>query len=895
MQVLNFEVLFLNKLLLYYYTIKKLRVTQVFYRLCVKLCGTCSLRVVPASNIANFQKIGTPENLDFEPVFLERFPVEELMENEITFLHGTKSFDWNSEWEFEDKSDLWNYNLHYFEYLFSLVKAWNDSGDKRYLDKTVEIIEGWIKKNPIGSKPAWASYPMSLRIVIWISYFSYVNEALPEDFRSRFLNSLHTQFVYLSKHLEKDTLGNHYFENLKSLVLAALFFNDEPVLKKALKDFKAECKEEILPDGMHFELSLMYHKIVLEGVLRVTIALRSTGKPDPELENYLQPMLDVAYSFEEELDRIPLFNDGGNNVAKSIDALTTAAKDYFGITPHFKNKLESCGFYIFEKLVGEHRWKLIVDAGQPGPDYIPGHAHCDAMSYELFCDGKPVIVNCGTYAYQCEERSFFRSTAAHNTVMANDVEQSQCWGVFRLAKRSNVKVLGLTDESISIQMVDQRGQKIERVITLSDRGLVIMDRSVGNRLYSYVHLLPGIGIRVLKGNSEEEIVPYAFDYGQKQPVSQYEICGQNKIEYKIIPGEERPQAVKQSERNFYKGYKPLAFLNKRLYLFYKGTIYTSVNGRLKAVIELNRRTWKDSTRATIRFFRREPKFAVPLDNSRMIIAGFRKLFLVDISTKNVQVICQSREGFSDPLNICKGSDGWLAIWGDYGANAEHSEVNIYGLTEELSVKTLYSFQPGQIRHVHNIIPRRKGGYYILTGDQEENAGIYSADIDFKDVKPVAIGKQQYRSVVGFDTQNGLLYATDAVNEQNYIYLLNESNELKKVYSLNGSCIYGTKFKEDFYFATTVEPDENNKGVTSWISRKRGAGILTDEVTLVKVDDALHSDVIVSYKKDFWPMKLMQYGSIQFSHGEGDDLWVFPVSVRRFDGVAIRLLDRVCEK
>ena len=885
----------MNRFSLYYHTVRNMKASQIINRLRIKLGLACPLGVTPADNITNIQKVEIPESLDFDPVFLARFPAEELMGNRITILHSSKSFDWKTRWEFEGKSALWNFNLHYFEYLFPLVKAWKDTGDRRYLDKTVEIISGWMNSNPIGVQPGWASYPTSLRIVNWISYFGYVGEALPEDFRKEFLHSLHAQYVYLSRHLEKDILGNHYFENLKCLVLAALFFNDGPVLKKALRDFKAECKEEILPDGMHFELSPMYHKIIFEGVLRVAAALRGAGKPDSEIETYLQPMLDAAFSFEDGLERVPLFNDGGNNVAKSLDALTVAAQKHFGIAPRFKSKLESAGFYIFVKTVDGHTWKLIVDAGPPGPNYIPGHAHCDAMSYELFRDGKPVIVNCGSYAYQSDERPFFRSTAAHNTVMVNDIEQSQCWGSFRLAKRSNVKVLDLSDESITIEMMDQRGQRTERVITLSDEGLVISDRSVGNQLYSYVHLLSDVGIQILKGNSEEEIVPYAFDYGQKQTLSQYEIYGQNVIEYSIIPGNDRPTAVKQAEGISYKGYKPLAFLNKRLYLFSKGKIYVSVNGRPKPVIDFDRRTWKDSTRATVRLFRREPKFAVPLDNSRMVVAGFKKLFLIDISTKNIMVICQSREGFSDPLNICRGKKNWLAMWGDYGTNAKHTEVNIYGLMEDLTVKTIYSFQPGQIRHIHNIIPRRKGGYYIFTGDLEEAAGIYSADLDFKDVKPVAIGKQKYRAVVGFDTQNGLLYATDAVKEQNYIYLLNESGVSKIVCFLNGSCIYGTKFKEDYYFATTVEPDENTKSLISWISRKRGAGILSDEVSLVKVNGHLHSDVITSFKKDLWPMKLMQYGSIQFPRGDGDDLWLFPISVKGFDGTAIRLLDGACEK
>lgn len=465
-----------------------MKASQIFNRLRIKLGWACPLGVTPDDNITNIKNVETPESLDFDPVFLARFPAEELMGNRITILHSSKSFDWKSRWEFGDKSALWNFNLHYFEYLFPLVKAWKDTGDRRYLDKTVEIISGWIRSNPTGVQPGWASYPASLRIVNWISYFGYVGEALPENFRKEFLRSLHAQFVYLSRHLEKDILGNHYFENLKSLVLAALFFNDGPVLKKALRDFKAECKEEILPDGMHFELSPMYHKIIFEGVLRVAAALRGAGKPDFEIESYLQPMLDAAFSFEDGLERVPLFNDGGNNVAKSLDALTAAARKHFGITPRFKGKLESAGFYIFVKMVGGHQWKLIVDAGQPGPKYIPGHTHCDAMSFELFIDGRPILVNCGTYAYQCNNRDFFRGTAAHNTVMADGVEQSQCWGIFRLAKRSRTRVIEVDDQGICMEMIDQKGRRIIRQITVSDN-VTVTDDAEGRILKSYLHFL----------------------------------------------------------------------------------------------------------------------------------------------------------------------------------------------------------------------------------------------------------------------------------------------------------------------------------------------------------------------------------------------------------------------
>lgn len=523
----------MGRVSLYFHTVKQMKPSQVLNRIGKKVGCKCSVGVTASESFFNASPVKCPEQLDFDPVFLARFPVGELMENKVTFLYGSKSFDWRSKWEFEDKSPLWNFNLHYFEYLFSLVKAWKDTGEKKYIDKTTEIIEGWIDRNPAGTQPAWAPYATALRIVNWISYYGYVNKALDKAFSEKFLKSLHSQYKYLSNHLEKDILGNHYFEDLKTLVIAALFFRDEALFDKALSDFRAECKEEILADGMHFELSPMYHKIIFEGMLRVALALRGAGKKDSKIESYLPSMLNVAYSFENGLERIPLFNDGGNNVAKSLEALI-AVSGCFGLKPEQKTRLEDSGYYFFEKTVDRHCWKLIADAGQPGPAYIPGHAHCDAMSFELFCDGKPVIVNCGTYAYQCAERGFFRSTAAHNTVMIDGVEQSQCWGAFRMAGRSSTKVVEATDCSVIMEMTDQKGNCVKRSIFFSESDISVKDTSE-KPLTAFVHLTDQRFIKEInsKQNYIKSVVPYAECYGKKNDITALSFSGAGEIELNI--------------------------------------------------------------------------------------------------------------------------------------------------------------------------------------------------------------------------------------------------------------------------------------------------------------------------------------------------------------------------
>ena len=525
----------LKKLLLYGNTIKRMKPGQIQARIRKTLGLKNTIGKKPAEWYGQFFAFQSIEELDFDPVFLSRFDADEFEKGNVTFLHESEKIDWNGKWEVPARSALWNFNLHYFEYLMPYIKAYKTTQDAKYLKAIKTCIDGWIAQNPVQSGgDGCAPYTISLRLVYWFSCLFYLSSQLDEEFRKRMIASAYEQYVYLSVHLEKDLLANHYFEDLKTLILSSLFFQDEKMLQKSLTAFKQECKEQILPDGMHFELSPMYHKIILEDILRISIALRRAHKEDAELEQYIKPMLDAAYTFEEGLERIPLFNDGGDNVAKSLAALVQTANHYYAITPERKSQLPDSGYYFFQW----NDWRLIVDAGTTGPKYNAGHAHCDAMSFELFYKGIPVLVNCGTYAYQCKERFFFRSTAAHNTVMAHNTEQSECWGAFRVGREAKVKVAKISKYSIEIDMSDQKGHIIHRLIKIGDNHLFIEDKISNGELKSYLHLNrntfekigPSFTSTGIKTIMQQE---YAPEYGAKQTISTLMLTGETKTAFDL--------------------------------------------------------------------------------------------------------------------------------------------------------------------------------------------------------------------------------------------------------------------------------------------------------------------------------------------------------------------------
>ena len=128
-----------------------------------------------------------------------------------------------------------------------------------------------------------------------------------------------------------------------------------------------------------------------------------------------------------------MVNDATYNIAPSSKQLFSYAKK-IGL----KNKeipLSDSGY----RKINLSNYELLVDVGNIGPDYQPGHAHSDTFNFELHLGGLPVIVDTGISTYEKNEiRQLQRSTKSHNTVMIDDFDQSEVWGGFRVARRAKI-------------------------------------------------------------------------------------------------------------------------------------------------------------------------------------------------------------------------------------------------------------------------------------------------------------------------------------------------------------------------------------------------------------------------------------------------------------------------
>lgn len=509
-----------HRVWLYWNTVKFLKPVQIKYQIgnrIFKLRKKKRLDIVKKVAVPCVQKINIviPE-LDFAQEYLSRFNVEGLLNGEITLLHETHRIE--KSWNIQEASHLWNYNLHYLEFLIPLAVKYTQSPKEEYIDKFQGLMESWLEQT---SGDSFEAYTISMRIPNLLICLELLKDKLEgTELKKKLLESIYQQYRYLLKSQELALLANHYFENLKSIVISSLLFNELDIYHKYFDLFLKEVEEQILGDGMHFERSLMYHKIILEDILRIYVVLASANhKGDAEkIIPTIRKMTSVISGIEKGFSRTPLFNDAGNNVSKNKYGLVKAAGRICGDENdrHNEQCLEknySCedneqkaltrtafpesGYYKLDF----RNIAVLFDCGEIGPTYMGGHAHCDCLSFELAVNGRMIFVNSGTGQYQGKLRTFFRSTPAHNTIMIDDREQSELWGEHRAGRRiGKVRGIGNADANeyaVTGSFESYLGDHFRRKIKwISEKRLVFLDDFIAHDkgihiARQFLHLAPG--------------------------------------------------------------------------------------------------------------------------------------------------------------------------------------------------------------------------------------------------------------------------------------------------------------------------------------------------------------------------------------------------------------------
>ena len=380
---------------------------------------------------------------------------------------------------FGDKKIVWELNRH--QYFITLGQAYWLTNDERYAQTFAAHVNSWMDQNPPKLGVNWASsLEVAFRSIswLWALYFFKDSPALtPQTFlricKFLYVNARHLE-TYLSTyfspntHLTGEALGLFYLGTL-----LAEFKESSHWRNKGLQILLEQLPRHVQPDGVYFEQSSHYHRYTTDFYLHLRLLLSANQEPVPaELDQKLRLLLDHLMYITRPDGTTPLFgdDDGGRLMALSHPAandfratLSTGAaiferSDYKFVAgevaedslwllgPAGVARLDNIaavepdtqsvafpngGYYVMRDGWSTESNYLLFDCGPHGTGNC-GHAHADALSFELVFNGSTLLVDPGTYTYtrSKEMRDWFRSSLAHNTVTLDKESSSVANGPF---------------------------------------------------------------------------------------------------------------------------------------------------------------------------------------------------------------------------------------------------------------------------------------------------------------------------------------------------------------------------------------------------------------------------------------------------------------------------------
>jgi hypothetical protein len=341
----------------------------------------------------------------------------------------------------------WRLEWSKFYYGLDLAWAFHQTGERRFQETWERLVRSWIRQVPIASDP---SDVIGRRVQNWIYAWNgfaacAAFAGLSEGAAEAIVDSLEGQILHLRTHLTRER--NHRTLELYALFIAALALPDlDPtghLLAFAMAELHRNLLADVLPDGVQRERSTHYHHVVLRSFLGARENARRFGLRFPAtFDERLARACDFALHCHRPDGGLPAISDSdsGNysdllELAAALfarrDWLYAATRGAYGVAPprgcasfpHGGYFTQRSGWGDAATLFEAERF-LLLDCGPIGDG---GHGHYDALSVEIAADGRALVVDPGRYTY-CDDppgwRRWFKSTAAHNTVTVDGLDQT---------------------------------------------------------------------------------------------------------------------------------------------------------------------------------------------------------------------------------------------------------------------------------------------------------------------------------------------------------------------------------------------------------------------------------------------------------------------------------------
>jgi hypothetical protein len=372
-----------------------------------------------------------------------------------------------------DNDPDWNRDLHRLDWLVTALLASHYTGDKNYAAAAGETLCHWWQDNPPGTKPWQDIFEVAQRAqtLSWIFFLGLRLPAFSSSALEMALLAILASGIWLETNLEYQTPNNHLLIEIIRLFELGLLFPEYPATwqwrQLGLALLAKEVDRQVLPDGFHCELSVFYHRLVLEALLEIIALAHRNSLELPEIiRQRVGNMLDTLQLVRRPDGTYALWGDGfQSDILLRHDLLAAGAlvigRGYPGgevsartlwllngtwpqpspaslPATHFWS---DAGYAVMTRPQSEGLHQLMFDCGPFGLVAAPGHGHADCLSVTLNFGPQPILIDPGTYSFRdLSWRRAFRGTAAHNTIIVENQEQTPIPGFFGAGRFARARV-----------------------------------------------------------------------------------------------------------------------------------------------------------------------------------------------------------------------------------------------------------------------------------------------------------------------------------------------------------------------------------------------------------------------------------------------------------------------
>mgnify|MGYP001177266540 CR=1 FL=1 len=425
----------------------------------------------------------------------------------------------------------WSIRIHGFPYLRPLMIAWEETRDPKYANGIEAIICDWMEKTPVpfGVRSGGLAWGHSL-IVSQRAFCTLVDiftalcqcEQTMDQTIIDLLKSIHEHVEYLLQ-FESFPPSNKTISEGKSLLATSCsfpeFHDSEQWFKLASDRLLEDMRIQVMPDGASYELTPGYQMAIASWFLAAyNVARKFDRKIDPELEAGIRRMYDWCVSINRPDYTRPSVSDAGSldagygtsltvpgRILAEQSAVWVGTRGEEGSPPEYDSIARQDSGYFIMRSGWENDAQYLLFEGGPFGRF---HQHEDMLSFDLYAKGLPFIVDPGITSYFPNAwTSFYRTTAAHNTVLVDGkgqnrrtqsieewVESARDRTTWTSNKRADVAIAtfeGPYDE------LEQRVTHMRAVMFVKPDYFLVFDELAGEGRHTYEALFHFMPYRVL--------------------------------------------------------------------------------------------------------------------------------------------------------------------------------------------------------------------------------------------------------------------------------------------------------------------------------------------------------------------------------------------------------------